>query len=582
MAALPTLPTVPSSMCTVNAVGWNFSFATDFPGEPSYRLDYTGVGWTYDAKKIPQRNNATAPVRNLVLGPAEKPTELRSNPVADGLGETWALVSRLEAAPGSSETINFEDLGGEDHDVFMVLDSAGNVLGRYPATGSDSVNNITASGTGINLSFTMPADGVVYAYSWLADFGVAWGIHVNNSCRIDYSDAASTYGTATHVIKKGLLQLGSQITLDTGVVTDADNASDDGVSTFPPLSPDLITYSVSTAVTNITGQTATLHGWIDFDRNGVFDADEYTSATVASGSTTAALNWSVPLDTVAGSTSARFRLTTDTLAAANASTAVSDGEVEDYTLTINAQTSATPNPTATACTAYRKYAVDDISAIPLKSATTTLPISFTASGGTRNPQGLTATYAFAANGGSSGTAGRTSSATLTSPWTSSSWSPVEFSSTPTTPSSSASYNLVITLSQAMEGVGIMIGDIDKSAGSTGAAEGVARVMFKDAAGGVVPLTQSTLPVNTTATTSNYYLGSNLLAYGTAGAIANLGGNIATAVANSYATYQVSPNQKVKTIEIQYGGGDYLFSPVWYTDCYDYGDTPANGSTAPNG
>ncbi|WP_026220975.1 GEVED domain-containing protein, partial [Thiofilum flexile] len=514
MAALPTVPAVPSSMCTVNAAGWIFNFTADYPGEPSYRLDYTGTGWTYNSSKIPTRSNSTAPTRNLTLTPSDQPADLVNKSVSLGQGETWVLVSRLEAAPGSSETIVFQDQGKEDHDVFMVLDSSGNVLGRYPGSGSDADNNMLSNNTAASLSFTMPANGIAYAYTWIVDFGVEWGIHINDTCRIDYSDAASSYGTATHVIKKGLLQLGSKITPDTAMVTDADNASDDGIVTLPTLSPDMMTYSVSTAVTNTTGQTATLHGWIDFDRNGVFDADEYTSVTVANGSTSAALNWSVPLDTVAGSTYARFRLTTDTLTATSAATAVSNGEVEDYTLTISAQTSATPNTTATACTAYRQYAVDDISAIPLKSAGTTLPISFTASGGTRNPQGLTATYAFAASGSSGGTAGRTSSATLTSPWTSSSWSPVEFSSTPTTPSSSASYNLVITLSQAMEGVGIMIGDIDKSAGSTGAAEGVARVMFKDAAGGVVPLTQSTLPVNTTATTSNYYLGSNLLAYGT--------------------------------------------------------------------
>ncbi|HPE58902.1 MAG TPA: GEVED domain-containing protein [Thiolinea sp.] len=327
-------PAPPAGMCTVNAAAWPFSFSADFSGESGYRLNYPGTGWTYDSSRIPQRNATPAPVRQLVLGPNDKPAELYDNPVSSGTGETWVLVSRLEAVAGSSESITFEDKGLEDHDVFAVLDSAGNILGRYPASGSDNVNNDAGSGGAVTISFTMPADGVAYAYTWVADFGVSWGAHVNNTCRTDYSDAPSGYGTATHTVKKGLIQLGSTLTADGSAVVSADDASDDSVVTAPPLFRNTVSYTVELAVTNITGGAATLHGWIDFDRNGTFDTDEHASIPVANGDTTASLSWQGLTGLGVGSTFARLRLTTDTLTAADVATAASDGEVEDYTITI--------------------------------------------------------------------------------------------------------------------------------------------------------------------------------------------------------------------------------------------------------
>ncbi len=78
--------------------------------------------------------------------------------------------------------------------------------------------------------------------------------------------------------------------------------------------------------------TAYLYGWIDFDRNGTFDADELAVATLHGGDTTALLEWTIPTDVTAGDTYARFRLST----AANLGPtgAAPDGEVEDYKITI--------------------------------------------------------------------------------------------------------------------------------------------------------------------------------------------------------------------------------------------------------
>ncbi|MFF1875064.1 Ig-like domain-containing protein [Kitasatospora herbaricolor] len=58
----------------------------------------------------------------------------------------------------------------------------------------------------------------------------------------------------------------------------------------------------------VGGAPATLAGWIDFDRNGRFDATERVQAEVPAGATTAGLEWTVPSGASAGETWARLRL----------------------------------------------------------------------------------------------------------------------------------------------------------------------------------------------------------------------------------------------------------------------------------
>jgi plastocyanin len=95
--------------------------------------------------------------------------------------------------------------------------------------------------------------------------------------------------------------------------------------------------TVNVFVTNTTGTTATLYGWIDYNADGMFDnATERASLAVPTGTVSGTVTLAFPAVPVgsAGSTYARFRLSTDATAA-NPTGAASDGEVEDYTLTIN-------------------------------------------------------------------------------------------------------------------------------------------------------------------------------------------------------------------------------------------------------
>lgn len=91
--------------------------------------------------------------------------------------------------------------------------------------------------------------------------------------------------------------------------------------------------TVRVLVTNNTGNPATLYGWIDFNRDGVFDnGTERAQIAVPDGTTNQTVTLTFPAAPTGFTglgTFARFRLSTDA-AAANSTGAATDGEVEDY------------------------------------------------------------------------------------------------------------------------------------------------------------------------------------------------------------------------------------------------------------
>lgn len=164
----------------------------------------------------------------------------------------------------------------------------------------------------------------------------------------DHGDAPTGYGDAVHEVPaSATVYLGTvspdveteaQQGGDAGLGADGDDGDgvddEDGVSFGSVLSTGSSSYSVSVDITNGSGSSVTLVGWIDFDGSGSFDADEAASLSgVLAGNQT--LTWSsVPADVIAGTTYARFRLSTDALTAGSVVGTASDGEVEDYELTI--------------------------------------------------------------------------------------------------------------------------------------------------------------------------------------------------------------------------------------------------------
>jgi len=156
-------------------------------------------------------------------------------------------------------------------------------------------------------------------------------------------DGSSTisYGEAKHAIDN-TLYLGTLPDAETAnqpsanADGDDNNGSDDeaGITTFAILTAGDSSYSLSSANISIAG-TGTLHAWIDFNGDGNFASTEYANTTVTAGSLANALSWTGQSTMNAGTTFARFRFTTDTSVTANTPSGMaSDGEVEDYAVTV--------------------------------------------------------------------------------------------------------------------------------------------------------------------------------------------------------------------------------------------------------
>ena len=181
-----------------------------------------------------------------------------------------------------------------------------------------------------------------------------------NAC--DYSDAPNSYTVTTasggprHQLA-GELFMGSDVDFEEDGLTSADASGDDtndrddedGVLNFPTLADTTTSYSVDVTVTNDSSDSANLIGWIDFDLNGTFDIDEAAIVSVAgNGADNGAktLTWSpIPSDITAGTSFARFRLTTDTsISAGTPGGSAENGEVEDYLITIETGCAVTLRP----------------------------------------------------------------------------------------------------------------------------------------------------------------------------------------------------------------------------------------------
>ena len=195
----------------------------------------------------------------------------------------------------------------------------------------------------------------------------------NTATSLDYGDAPDTYGTddiagnssnsseptgASHAITPNLFLGTTAPDADAngfvdgvdnnGNATDDDDPTgtgtgngddEDAFNTLPNV-PSVGDYSLEVPLNS--DRNATLHGWIDFDKDGKFEAGEYQSANVTSANTSANLTWNVPVGTTPGNSYVRLRLTSDAIAD-DGNTAeldersigsVSDGEVEDYPVTI--------------------------------------------------------------------------------------------------------------------------------------------------------------------------------------------------------------------------------------------------------
>ena len=147
----------------------------------------------------------------------------------------------------------------------------------------------------------------------------------------DRGDAPDSFGTTTSVGAShgepgydavnhtAPLMLGAHVDTEPNGVpapgADGDDNSglDDEDAGTVQLTTGATTAAVTVPVTNSTGKSANLYGWIDANGNGTFQASEAVAAVVANGDTDATLSWSGLTAIGATPPVVRLRLTTATL-----------------------------------------------------------------------------------------------------------------------------------------------------------------------------------------------------------------------------------------------------------------------------
>ncbi|NVP00092.1 hypothetical protein HWA77_07685, partial [Photobacterium damselae subsp. damselae] len=173
----------------------------------------------------------------------------------------------------------------------------------------------------------------------------------------DLGDAPASYlvdplfGGPHHIITNNTnLYLGtSTIDGDSIVLASSDalgddnNGSDDENGTSQPLTSIPVngsSHSLELTVRNTTGSDAYLAGWIDSNRNGVFDEIEGRVDVIPSGQNgvyTYSFDSNQMQNLSVGNTFIRFRLTTDPLTVTDVGGGASNGEVEDFMIQIGGQ-----------------------------------------------------------------------------------------------------------------------------------------------------------------------------------------------------------------------------------------------------
>ncbi|GAA4552191.1 DUF7927 domain-containing protein [Amycolatopsis samaneae] len=305
----------------------------------------------YDAYLCPNMATLTVsfnrPVRNPVL-------HLAGIGAFNGYGKSQVRHTLTGSSPAGaslslSSGTNLQVSGGR---TIEVANRTSNTVcsAASPGGGTAGCGSVQVSGTVSSLTFAVDQTGDGFAAITTDEY--LFGVSADEN----FGDAPASYdaGTAaSHIV--GDLRLGQRVdpnnttVLNTGQVSPSPNAvapgaditsaHTDGVAKpLPRLTVADVgrTYSVTTALSGASapGQVC---GWIDFNRNGVFDnPGERACANFAAGATSATLNWTVPSTIVPGYTYLRLRAGYTATQVQNPTGLADSGEVEDYRLPIEA------------------------------------------------------------------------------------------------------------------------------------------------------------------------------------------------------------------------------------------------------
>ncbi len=271
---------------------------------------------------------------------------------------------RINGFLASDQTINLSTSGTAVVGTDYTLPSTVNVpAGYYDGTSYITIpltilnNNIPQGNRTINISISSSASLTIFRLGQTLCQNATPKSTINYTIIDDdsaeYGDAPDTYGTSetnatgyAYHLSDNNLRIGSSIDIESdgfpSVNADGDNNNatndENGISSFNQLSASSTgSYAVNVNVTNSAGASANLIGWIDFNRNGAFEASEASNIqtlTSPNSNVSRTLTWTIPSNIQGGTSYVRIRLTRDSITSSEAIGAKSNGEVEDYRINI--------------------------------------------------------------------------------------------------------------------------------------------------------------------------------------------------------------------------------------------------------
>lgn len=283
---------------------------------------------------------------------------------ANSNGNRWGILAwDGDRGTGDNFSLNGVQQSDASHPVNDYFNSRISVNGAAVATRNPTYTNnlgidLVESNTGNFTGGTTSIPGTISSSQELVLLHFFWLVTTTTQIDYDYGDDPSSYGSASHQISGNTsatnLRLGTDVTdseagMQHSTAANGDNilnTNDEQGVTFQTLPSNKTSYTVSVSVTNNLGAgNAHVYAWMDFDRDGVFETNEYVSSgNIASGTTnsTITLSWSsftaIPQGT---SVYFRFRITTNTLTSSSSTGVATNGEVEDYRIIVGGPTAAT-------------------------------------------------------------------------------------------------------------------------------------------------------------------------------------------------------------------------------------------------
>ncbi len=239
------------------------------------------------------------------------PTNLASSNVTSTTAAlTWTASTDNIAVTGYRIYRNGSLIGTTASPSYSVTGLTASTTYSFYVTAYDAAGNVSAAST--TISVTTTAASVTYCASKGSDYSYEWIDLVQLNTINNVTAANAGYGDFTSLSTN--LGLGTSYTIN------------------------------FSAGFRSTAYTEYWYIWIDYDQDGTFETTELINSTSSKLATTLSKTFTVPSTATIGST--RMRVTMKYNSAPTACETFSYGEVEDYTIVINAGTPDTQAPTA--------------------------------------------------------------------------------------------------------------------------------------------------------------------------------------------------------------------------------------------